>query len=409
MGGHTGPGGEPASSVPVSVVQVLAADGSVAGAGFLAGEGIAVTCAHVVDPAGQGPDGRVELVFPHLPDAPRVWGRVVAGQWRAAEAEDVAVLQLESVPAGAGALALGSGAGCQGHRVSSFGFPVQAPPGGHFGYGTAGDLLPGDDGAGSLLQLSGANDLTTGFSGGPVVDEVTGLVIGMVTSIASPDDHLKGLGIAYATPAEVLRQVRPELTEDEVCPYRGLEPFTAEHAGWFHGRDGAVESVLAALGGQRRMLLLLGPSGAGKSSLLQAGVLPALAAGGLPGSDRWLPLLTRPGRDLLAELERAGLPGAATDGIPPAVERRLATEADCDRLLLVIDQFEEILTHPTTTDGGSSDSRLAAAEELVAAIDSHAALSVILVMRDDFYPRMAALAPGYWRPQPPDCSTYPPH
>ncbi|MFI6060652.1 hypothetical protein [Streptomyces sp. NPDC051286] len=37
--------------------------------------------------------------------------------------------------------------------------------------------------------------------------------------------------------------------------------------------------------------------------------------------------------------------------------------------------------------------RRAAAEELVAATDSHAALSVILVMRDDFYPRLAALAP----------------
>ncbi|MFD3417662.1 nSTAND1 domain-containing NTPase [Streptomyces decoyicus] len=380
--------------MPVSVAQVLAQDGSVAGVGFLVSGGAVITCAHVVHAAGQGPGGRVELSFPHLPDAPRARGGVVAGRWRAPEAEDIAVVQLESVPAGARELLLGAGAGCRGHRVSSFGFPVQAPEGGHFGYGRAGDLLRGDHEAGMLLQLSEANDLTTGFSGGPVVDEVTGLVIGMVTSIVSPDTHLKGLGIAYATPTEVLREALPELTEHQVCPYRGLEPFTADHSRWFHGRDAAVESVLATLGGQRRMLLLLGPSGAGKSSLVQAGVLPALAEGAVPGSDRWLPLLLRPGQDLPTALEGAGLTGASTEGILPAVERRLTAEPDCDRLLLVIDQFEELLTQPTTAaDAPVAEPAVAAAEELVAVLDAHAALSVILIMRDDFYPRLASMAP----------------
>ncbi|MFJ2186317.1 trypsin-like peptidase domain-containing protein [Streptomyces anulatus] len=399
--GTTGTGGDRKGigglrgSVPGSVVQVLTAGGAVAGAGFLVGEGVVVTCAHVVRAAGRGPGDRVEVAFPHLPGAPRVWGGVTAGQWRTPEAEDVAVVELESVPAGAGALALGSGAGSRGHRVSSYGFPAQAPPGGHFGYGTAGDLLPDSNGTGALVQLSGANDLTTGFSGGPVVDEVTGLVIGMVTSITSPDAHLKGLGIAYCTPAEVLREVRPDLAEHQVCPYRGLEPFTAEHTGWFHGREAAVESVLEALGGQRRLLLLLGPSGAGKSSLVQAGVLPALADGAVPGSDRWLPLLTRPGQDLLTELEQAGLPGTVTDGLLPAVERRLAGEPDRDRLVLVVDQFEELLAQPAPTpDTGVPDGRLAAAEQLLALIESQADVSVILIMRDDFYPRLAALAPG---------------
>ncbi|MCX5166153.1 trypsin-like peptidase domain-containing protein [Streptomyces sp. NBC_00264] len=369
-------------------------DGGVAGAGFLVGEGVVVTCAHVVRAAGQEPGGRVQLAFPHLPGVPRVWGEVPAEQWRAPEAEDIAFVELDSVPAGVRALSLGSGAGCRGHGVSSFGFPTQAPPGGHFGYGTAGDLLPDSTGTGALLQLSGANDLTTGFSGGPVVDGVSGLVIGMVTAITSPDAHLKGLGIAYCTPAEVLREVRPDLAEHQVCPYRGLEPFTAEHTQWFHGRETAVGSVLDALGGQRRMLLLLGPSGAGKSSLVQAGVLPALADGDLPGSDRWLSLITRPGQDLLTELEHAGLPKAASDGLLSAVQRRLADEPGHDRLLLVIDQFEELLTQPAPAEHGAPDKRAAAADELLALIDSPAAASVILIMRDDFYPQLAALAPG---------------
>ncbi|WP_406384124.1 trypsin-like peptidase domain-containing protein [Streptomyces sp. NBC_01618] len=390
--------GEAHGSVPDSVVQVLAADGEVAGAGFLAGEGVVVTCAHVVRAAGQGPDGRVELAFPHLPSAPRVWGEVPAEQWRKPEAEDIAFVELNSVPAGVRALSLGSGAGCQGHRVSSFGFPTQAPPGGHFGYGTAGDLLPDSTGTGELLQLSGANSLTTGFSGGPVVDGATGLVIGMVTSITTPDAHLRGLGIAYATPVDVLRQVRPELAEHEVCPYLGLEPFTAGDVGWFHGRDAAVEEVLEALGGHRRMLMLLGSSGAGKTSMVNAGVLPALASGALPGSDRWLSVVVRPGPDFFAELESAGLPGASTYGLTAAVEARLETEPDFDRLLLVVDQFEELLTQPGPASGsGASERRQSAASQLVELSDSPVAVTILLIMRNDFYAPLDAFAPHLMR------------
>ncbi|MEU0929062.1 nSTAND1 domain-containing NTPase [Streptomyces malaysiensis] len=377
-----------------SVFQVLTADGGVAGAGFLVGEDLAFTCAHVVCAAGQGPGGEVEVIFPNLPEPPRSTGRVLVEGWRVREGDDVAVLRLEGVPAGTRGMALGAAAGCRGHQVVSFGFPAQAPRGGHFGYGTAGDLLAAGNGAGRLLQLSAANDLTTGFSGGPVVDEVTGLVVGMVTAIASPDAHLKGLGIAYATPAEVLREVRPELAVSQVCPYLGLEPFTAQQAAWFHGREAAVENALDALVNQQRVLLLLGPSGAGKSSLVQAGVLPALAKGAVRGSDRWLPVIARPGRNLLTELEAAGLPGAATDGIVPAVERRLASEPDHDRLILVIDQFEELLTQaaPGISDE-APDRRTAAAEQLVMAIDTLIDLTVILVMRNDFYAPLDALAP----------------
>ncbi|WP_307822008.1 nSTAND1 domain-containing NTPase [Streptomyces coffeae] len=365
-----------------------------AGAGFLVGEGILATCAHVVAAAGHGPESRVEVGFPQLPEASRVAGSVVAEQWRAPEGEDIAFVQLESIPAGAHELPLGSSAGGRGHRVASFGFPSQAPQGGHFGYGTAGNLLQGPDGVGPLLQLTGANDLTTGFSGGPVVDEVTGLVIGMVTSITSPDSHLKGLGIAYCTPMEVLRQVRPQLTECQVRPYQGLEPFTEEHAEWFHGRDAAVESVLAALGGQQRLLLVLGPSGAGKSSLVQAGLLPALAAGRLPGSDRWLPLVARPGTDINAELQQAGLPGAEADGLLAAAERRLSRAPDHDRLLVILDQFEELLTQQSPEAHNSSADRCtAAAEQLLALCDGTVSTTVMLVMRDDFYSRLAALAP----------------
>jgi WD40 repeat protein len=398
------PGGGPGLRIQAAVAQILSADGGVAGAGFLIGEDVVVTCAHVVRAGGHGPGDRVRLVFPRAEGAPQAEGQVLIEPWRAPDADDVAVIRLSDVPAAVEALPVGSAAGCRGHRVRSFGFPIQAPPGGHFGYGTAGDLLPATDvdGGGGLLQLTGANDLTQGFSGGPVVDEVTGLVIGMVTAITAPDGHLRGQGIAYATPAQVLREVWPALMECEVRPYRGLEPFTAEHADFFHGRETAVETVLAALAENRRVLLLLGPSGSGKSSLVQAGVLPALRDGRLPGSDRWLPVLVpRPGPSLAAELARHGLPGA-DGGLAAAVRHRLEAEPGCERIVLVIDQFEEVFTPPAPSAAAARleahdappSTSLDVLDQITAMIGSSVAVSVVLVMRDDFYPQLAARAPA---------------
>lgn len=93
--------------------------------------------------------------------------------------------------------------------------------------------------------------------------------------------------------------------------------------------------------------------------------------------------MVRPGEDLLAELGRAGLPGASEDGIAAAVERSLAADPECRRLLLVVDQFEELLLH------GEQRGVL---EQLETVADSRLALSVVLVMRDDFYPRLVEVA-----------------
>ncbi|MFI0091796.1 nSTAND1 domain-containing NTPase [Streptomyces bobili] len=385
-----GPGEGIASDLLGAVAQVLGPDGAVVGAGFLVAEGVVATCAHVVAAAGSGPGGQVLVAFPHVEGADRVKGRVPAELWRSVEGEDVAFIRLSATPAHARTLPLGSAEGSRGHQVRSFGFPAQAPPEGHFGFGVAGDLLPGAAGRCTHLQLTAANDLTTGFSGGPVLDETTGLVIGMLTEIAAPDEYERGQGIAYVTPTQVLREVLPELVEREVCPYRGLEPFTAEHARWFEGRADAVRQVVTNLAQQRRLTLLLGPSGSGKSSLIQAGVLRALAEGEVPCSDRWLPVLTRPGQDMLAEIERAGLPGASEDGIVAAVNRRLAAEPSYQRVLLVIDQFEELLVQSTN---GRLRELLGVVDEVTTAADAYTKVTVILIMRDDFYPQLASLAP----------------
>lgn len=209
-------------------------------------------------------------------------GRIEA--WRAPEREDVAVLRLDAVLLEARPLPLGSTGGTRGHRARAYGFPAQAVAGGHFGYLTVGDLLPATAEDAPLLQLTGANDLTTGFSGGPVVDEATGLVIGMVSAIPGLDPYRRGEGIAYATPTASLREAWPELTPQEVCPYPGLEPFTAAQARWFHGYASTVDRVLDRLADGRRPILLLGPRG--RQVLARAGRRAARAGRGRAAGQR---------------------------------------------------------------------------------------------------------------------------
>ncbi|MEW2558571.1 nSTAND1 domain-containing NTPase, partial [Streptomyces griseorubiginosus] len=380
-----------------AVAEIRTPWGAVAGAGFLVGPDLLVTCAHVVHQSGYGPGSSVPLAFPGLPERPEAEGVLLDEGWRAIDAEDVAFLRLEHTPPDVPILALGSAQGCRGRRASTYGFPEQAGPNGHFGHLRAGHLLNGADAAGGLLQLSEANDLTEGFSGAPVVDDMTGLVIGMVTAITPKDTHSRGQNIAYATPTHVLRTIQPALAEHSVCPYRGLEPFTAEHVAYFYGRSAAKDAVISALRQQRRALLLLGPSGSGKSSLIQAGVLPALADEAVPTSDRWLPVVvSRPGRDLLSALERHGLPGATADGITAASRQRLDSLPPHTRLLLVIDQFEELLTprspaFPHPSSGGSDVRR--AFDQLTQLAQSPLPVTLVLIMRDDFYAPLAAQAP----------------
>lgn len=64
-------------------------------------------------------------------------------------------------------------------------------------------------------------------------------------------------------------------------PFRGLLAFDAWHADVFFGRDEEVGNLYDAVAEQVRgglaLTLVLGPSGSGKTSLIQAGLLPALA------------------------------------------------------------------------------------------------------------------------------------
>ncbi|HJZ49835.1 MAG TPA: protein kinase, partial [Roseiflexaceae bacterium] len=206
-------------------------------------------------------------------------------------------------------------------------------------------------------------------------------------------------------------------------PYKGLRAFQEADAGDFFGREALVQRLLERLaepgvGDQElgvrgaatavgrtldpqlpapnsRFLAVVGPSGSGKSSAVRAGLIPALRAGALPGSDRWFIVPFIPGAQPLEELEAAlarvasgptdGLLAelrADTQGLARAVERILPADPAVE-LVLLIDQFEELFTL-------IAEERLRAhvLESLLAALRAPGSrLRVVVTLRADFYDR----------------------
>ena len=151
-----------------------------------------------------------------------------------------------------------------------------------------------------------------------------------------------------------------------VCPFKGLASFQMADAPYFFGRERLVAELIARLVGAP-LLGIVGPSGSGKSSVLRAGLLPALAAGVLPGSESRQQVLLRPGEHPLEELH------VAMAGL------------DEEPVVLAVDQFEEVFTACADEDEGA-----AFIEELVGtATSARRRHTVLLAVRADQYGRCA--------------------
>jgi len=160
-------------------------------------------------------------------------------------------------------------------------------------------------------------------------------------------------------------------------------------AGALHGRRGLAQArerlvaeLVARLAGSP-LLGVVGPSGSGKSSAVRAGLIPAIRTGVLPGSDGWRVALTRPGAHPMRAVEHAVADAVVRcRGYDQHLDAGLALE---DRVMLVIDQFEETFTE--CADEAERAAFLAALAH--AARSSSDRLTIVLTIRADFYGRCA--------------------
>ncbi len=156
-------------------------------------------------------------------------------------------------------------------------------------------------------------------------------------------------------------------------PYPGLCPYTEKDSARFFGRRRETEELIVKLA-HHHFLAVIGPSGSGKSSLVLAGLVPVLRRSTQFGIGGWQVLTLRPGERPLAALTAAL--GSDPSDAAQAVTSVLADRLE-HRLLLIIDQFEEVFTtaREDTTAFQESLRRIAARP------DGY----VVLTARSDFY------------------------
>lgn len=360
--------GAGARSLDAAILRIFAGPDRPVGVGLLVADDLALTCAHVVTTALGIADGaqpptnaQVEIDLPLLGT-----GRgTTAGIERWAPTQDVAVLRLAEPVAGARPMRLVNQPenleDLWGHPARAFGVPAGHPGGvWHSGVLRAGQA----EGWVEVDRDGEGHRIAPGFSGSPVWDDTLAGVVGIVVVAERGQTPAGGL-----IPTSRLLEAWPGLRDliKAPSPFRGLSAFRESDTDVFYGRVQESES-LAVTVAAGRWTTLIGPSGCGKSSLVQAGVLPRLRAAG------YLPLVMRPsvGSSPLTALAAALLPlreppalsgtdqderreklttllqrpGALADIVPGLFTSDSVDNSGYSRLLIVIDQFEELLSRP---------------------------------------------------------------
>ena len=236
-------------------------------------------------------------------------------------------------------------------------------------------LLPSakpDDVTG-FLSLNTWVDLRAGLENAAAMDAIAHAINGRAPSLQTP---------------------QPE----PLCPYRGLLAFTEDDAPLFYGRDAFADDLLQKAR-TLKLIAVVGPSGTGKSSVVQAGLLPRLRRERAPNA-QWEAIIFRPGNrpfhNLASELV------ALYETNPSKTEQMLAAnklgevlaknELPLDvpinealkvtkwanRLLFIVDQFEELFTLTEEKDRKPFINLLLKATESTP-------ITIVLTLRADFY------------------------
>jgi formylglycine-generating enzyme required for sulfatase activity len=176
-------------------------------------------------------------------------------------------------------------------------------------------------------------------------------------------------------------------------PYRGLQPFQAEHRALFFGRGAEVRAIVERLRAEP-FVLVAGDSGVGKSSLCRAGVLPLIEEGALAGGRSYAHAVLEPGRRPLEALAATLAPHAGVReeellgwlrDAPDEAGRALRTALGREKgLVILMDQLEELIT---LAPAGEAER----AAEVLARLGAGGAVRLIATARSDFLTRLSAL------------------
>jgi WD40 repeat protein len=395
------PVAEAATTLHPAIVRLRDAKGDVVGAGFLIGPRHLVTCAHVVAAAVGRPADRsfptnaeVRLDFPLVEPDEEVLAKVVLWRWHEAPTGlDVAGLEVVGeLPDTARPVRVVDASEVWAHPFRTFGYPNRR----NDGVWSTGRLLAPQ--AGGLVQMEtpiqAGYRVGAGFSGAPVWDDDLGAVVGMAVAA----DRDPGVRAAYLLPARMLVTVWPDLAPRTVlpCPYRGLSAFREEDAPLYFGRAALADELVEQLQ-ERPLVAVVGPSGVGKSSLVFAGAIPRIrrlagwgtvdlrpTSGASPLAalaSRLLPLLEPDMTEASRLRELPELVAVLEQGRLAEVIDRVLERASVQRLLLIVDQLEELFTQTPADSQSFLDQLVLAANQMA----RNGQLTVLVTVRADFF------------------------
>ncbi|MDJ0729031.1 MAG: caspase family protein [Crocosphaera sp.] len=147
-------------------------------------------------------------------------------------------------------------------------------------------------------------------------------------------------------------QIKQGIKLAEICPYKGLESFEFNDRDpeYFYGRTQLIDTLLEKID-KSNFVAVVGASGSGKSSVVKAGLLYQISLGQrISGSENWVIRIFRPGEHPLSSLVLAVadhpqciMPEAISQTVA-TIQQLIETTTQGNRLILVIDQFEELFT-----------------------------------------------------------------
>ncbi len=178
-------------------------------------------------------------------------------------------------------------------------------------------------------------------------------------------------------------------------PYKGMQYFEEDDAEWFFGRQAVTDRLVEAVR-SHQFLALIGASGSGKSSVARAGLVPAIKT---RYPNQWQVKVITPSSHpleaLAISLTQASESVTATATLIDDLQsnprslylycHKHLTGGTGTRLLLVIDQFEELFTQCR-----SDAERLAFVRNLVYAVGTPgSSITSVITLRADFYAHLA--------------------
>ena len=195
--------------------------------------------------------------------------------------------------------------------------------------------------------------------------------------------------------------VSGKLKDEKFNPFPGLRPFTPEESEIFFGREDESSEIAGKLI-RNRFVAVTGASGSGKSSLILCGLLPKIRGLSSKETGIWRILTMKPGNDPFGYLTRSfaeNIPDADKRNMPKdeilkllkenpdgiaEVIKRLSSEIK-GKVLLFIDQFEELFRYGSPETGVGTGTDTAGFIDLItnAVTHSNPDFYLVITLRSD--------------------------